>query len=56
MRFEGLSVAYMKMTLFWNVTPCSLLEEYSTMNVEAASSFETLASLYRTIQLWLDIK
>jgi hypothetical protein len=28
MRFEVLTVASMKMTVFWGVTPCSLVDVY----------------------------
>jgi hypothetical protein len=60
MRFQVLTVASMKMTVFWDVAPCSLVEVYQcfrgacclthrgALTMEAASASETSVNFYQT--------
>jgi hypothetical protein len=56
-RFQVLAAAIMKMAVFWDVAPCSLVEVYRRLRVvcdvialmmEAASSSETSVNFYQT--------
>jgi hypothetical protein len=38
--FEALATASMKITVFWDVTMCNLLEDPSDMKMETAGSSE----------------
>jgi hypothetical protein len=55
--FQVLAAASMKMTIFWNIMPCSLIEIYRrfkdaclliALMMEAASTSETLVNFYQT--------
>jgi hypothetical protein len=67
MRFEVFTVANMKMTAFWVVAPCSLVEVLLiTLMMEAVSTSETSVNFYQTtwcnnledshLQLYLEFK
>jgi hypothetical protein len=45
--------ASMKMTIFWDVVTCSLVEVRTALMMEAASTSETSVNLYQTI--WCNI-
>jgi hypothetical protein len=54
-RFEVLTAASIKMTVFWVAAPCSLVEFYRryrgaiiALMMEAASTSETLVNFYQT--------
>jgi hypothetical protein len=42
-RFQVLTAAGMKMSFFWDVAPCSLVEVYDVSEVLAASIFRAIA-------------
>jgi hypothetical protein len=51
-RLEVLTAARMKMTVFWNVALCSLVEVYrllrGALKMETASTYETSINFYQT--------
>jgi hypothetical protein len=46
-RFQVLTAAHMKMTAFWDIVPCSLVEEIALM-MEAVCTSETSVNFYGT--------
>jgi hypothetical protein len=51
-RFQVLMAATVQMIVFWIVAPCSLVEVYQGLMMEAASTSETSVNLYQTIRLY----
>jgi hypothetical protein len=55
MRFQVLMIASMKMTAFWHVMPCILMEVYwcFTLMIEAVHTYETSVCFHETAQHYI---